>query len=107
MWASRPDRTVRGSADEPHRTREEEMRRRTRLLVVAAALGALAAGGLYGGVLAELGPVGASRHVPAIDADTVLSGFGRDHGAAATVARLETELQTQGEDPERLSELGL
>jgi tetratricopeptide (TPR) repeat protein len=75
--------------------------------VVAAVLGALAAGGLYGGVLAELGPAGAFRHVPAIDPDTVLSGFGRDHGAAATVARLETELETQGEDPERLSELGL
>jgi tetratricopeptide (TPR) repeat protein len=68
---------------------------------------ALVAGGLYGGVFAELGPAGTSRHVPAIDADTVLSGFGRDHGTAATVARLETELRTQGDDPERLSELGL
>ena len=73
------------------------MTRRTRLFVVAAALLAVAAGGLYGGVLAELGPAGASRPVPAIDAETVLSGFGRDHGTAATVARLESELHAIAE----------
>ncbi|HEY1316150.1 MAG TPA: tetratricopeptide repeat protein [Gaiella sp.] len=74
---------------------------------MATALLALAAGGLYGGVLADLGPAGAVRPVPAVDADTVLSGFGREHGTAATVARLESELKSGGEDPERLSELGL
>jgi tetratricopeptide (TPR) repeat protein len=67
----------------------------------------LAIGGLYGGVLADLGPAGTPRQVPAIDADTVLSGFGRDGGTAATVARLERELRTEGDDPERLSQLGL
>jgi tetratricopeptide (TPR) repeat protein len=68
---------------------------------------ALASGGLYGGVLADLGPAGTSRPVPAIDSDTVLSGFGRDGGTAATVARLEGELRTEGNDAERLSQLGL
>ena len=83
------------------------MRRRRRLLAVGAALVALASGGLYGGVLADLGPAGAAPAVPALDPDAVLSGFGRDHGTAATVARLESELRTDGRDPERLSELGL
>jgi len=83
------------------------MRRRTRLLAVGAALVALASGGLYGGVLADLGPAGAAPAVPALDSDAVLSGFGRDHGTAATVARLESELRLGGRDPERLSELGL
>jgi tetratricopeptide (TPR) repeat protein len=68
---------------------------------------ALATGGLYGGVLADLGLAGTPRPVPAIDADTVLSGFGRDGGTAATVARLESELRTEGDDAERLSQLGL
>ena len=83
------------------------MRRTTRLLVAGAVLLALAIGGLYGGVLADLGPAGTPRQVPAIDADTVLSGFGRDGGTAATVARLERELRTEGDDAERLSQLGL
>ena len=83
------------------------MRRTTRLLVTGTALVALVAGGLYGGVLADLGPAGTPRRVPAIDAGTVLSGFGRDGGTAATVARLEGELRTEGNDPERLSQLGL
>ncbi|HET6684777.1 MAG TPA: tetratricopeptide repeat protein [Gaiella sp.] len=83
------------------------MRRTTRLLVAGAVLLVLAIGGLYGGVLADLGPAGTPRQVPAIDADTVLSGFGRDGGTAATVARLERELRTEGDDPERLSQLGL
>jgi tetratricopeptide (TPR) repeat protein len=84
------------------------MRRTTRLFVVSAALVALAAGGLYGGLLAELGPAsGTSRAVPAIDPETVLSGFGRATGTAATVARLETELAAEGDDPDRLGELGL
>jgi tetratricopeptide (TPR) repeat protein len=67
---------------------------------------ALAVGGLYGGVLADSGPAGTPR-TPAIDAGTVLSGFGRDGGTAATVARLEGELRTEDDDPERLSQLGL
>jgi tetratricopeptide (TPR) repeat protein len=75
--------------------------------LAGAVLLALAAGGLYGGVLADLGPAGTPRPAPAIDADTVLSGFGRNGGAAATVARLEGELRTEGDDPERLSQLGL
>ncbi len=83
------------------------MRRRTRLLVVGAALVAVACGGLYGGVLADLGPAGAAPAVPALDSDAVLSGFGRDHGTAATVARLEGELRVDGRDPDRLSQLGL
>jgi tetratricopeptide (TPR) repeat protein len=83
------------------------MRRSTRLFAVGAALVALASGGLYGGVLADLGPAGAAPAVPALDPDAVLSGFGRDHGTAATVARLESELRLDGRDPERLSELGL
>ena len=83
------------------------MRRRRRLLAVGAALVALASGGLYGGVLADLGPAGAAPAVPALDPDAVLSGFGRDHGTVATVARLESELRTDGRDPARLSELGL
>jgi len=74
---------------------------------VGAALVALASGALYGGVLADLGPAGAAPAVPALDPDAVLSGFGRDHGTAATVARLESELRTDERDPERLSELGL
>jgi len=68
---------------------------------------ALALGGLYGGALADLGPAGTPRRAPAIDADTVLSGFGRNGGTAATIARLEGELRTQGNDPEQLSQLGL
>lgn len=82
------------------------MRRTTRLLVAGAVLLVLAVGGLYGGVLADPGPAGAPG-VPAIDAGTVLSGFGRDGGTAATVARLEGELRTAGNDAERLSQLGL
>ena len=81
--------------------------RRTRLLLAGAMLLALALGGLYGGALADLGPAGTPRRVPAIDADTVLSGFGRNGGTAATIARLEGELRTQGNDPEQLSQLGL
>src|SRR6185312_14115422 len=54
-----------------------------------------------------LGPAGTPRRAPAIDADTVLSGFGRNGGTAATIARLEGELRTQGNDPEQLSQLGL
>lgn len=83
------------------------MRRRTRLLAVGAALVALASGGLYGGVLADLGPAGAAPAAPGLDPDAVLSGFGRGHGTAATVARLESELRADGRDPDRLSELGL
>jgi tetratricopeptide (TPR) repeat protein len=37
----------------------------------------------------------------------VLSGFGRERGAAASVARLERELRSDHNDPERLAELGL
>jgi tetratricopeptide (TPR) repeat protein len=81
--------------------------RRTRLLLAGAMLLALALGGLYGGALADLGPAGTPRRAPAIDADTVLSGFGRNGGTAATIARLEGELRTQGNDPEQLSQLGL
>ena len=83
------------------------MRRTTRLLVAGTVLLALAIGGLYGGVLADLGPAGTPRQVPAIDAETVLSGFGRDGGTEATVARLEGELRTEGNDPAHLSQLGL
>src|SRR6185312_15336285 len=54
-----------------------------------------------------LGPAGTPRRAPAIDADTVLSGFGRDGGTAGTVARLEGQLRAEGNDPARLSQLGL
>jgi tetratricopeptide (TPR) repeat protein len=74
---------------------------------LATALLGLVAGGLWGGALAELGQRGTSRAVPAIDAETVLSGFGHSPGTAATVARLETELAADGRDPDRLAELGL
>ena len=83
------------------------MRRTTRLLVTGTVLLALALGGLYGGVLADLGPAGTPQRVPGLDADTVLSGFGRDGGTAATVARLEGQLRAEGNDPARLSQLGL
>jgi tetratricopeptide (TPR) repeat protein len=74
---------------------------------LATALVGLAVGGLWGGALEELAQRGTPRGVPAIDAETVLSGFGRSAGTAATVARLETELAADGGDPERLAELGL
>jgi len=83
------------------------MRRTTRLLVTGTVLLVLALGGLYGGVLADLGPAGTPQRVPGLDADTVLSGFGRDGGTAGTVARLEGQLRTEGNDPARLSQLGL
>ena len=73
--------------------------------VVAAVL---ALGSLFGGVLNEPRPTGATaRAAPRIDLETALSGFGRGRGTAATVAKLEAELSSGSGDPDRLRSLGL
>jgi tetratricopeptide (TPR) repeat protein len=78
------------------------------LLTTGAVAAALGLGGLLAGVVAELGPPGArSQAAPALDSETLLSGFGRNGGTATTVARLEGELARSGPDADRLDDLGL
>ena len=85
------------------------MRRRTAALLGGGAVAAaLALGSLFGGVLTEPRPTGATAQAaPRVDLETALSGFGRGSGTAATVAKLEAELGSGSSDPDRLGSLGL
>ena len=85
------------------------MRRRTAALLGGGAVAAaLALGSLFGGVLTESRPTGATAEAaPRVDLETALSGFGRGSGTAATVAKLEAELGSGSSDPDRLGSLGL
>jgi tetratricopeptide (TPR) repeat protein len=85
------------------------MRRTTAVLVAGAVAVALGIGSLFGGVLTEPRPAGATAAAaPRLDLEAALSGFGRGSGTAATVAMLEAELaHTAPRDPDRLGTLGL
>ena len=85
------------------------MRRRTTAWLGGGAVAAaLALGSLFGGVLTESRPTGATAQAaPRVDLETALSGFGRGSGTAATVAKLEAELGSGSSDPDRLGSLGL
>jgi tetratricopeptide (TPR) repeat protein len=68
----------------------------------------LALGSLFGGVLTESRPTGASAALaPPQIAEAALSGFGRGGGTAGTVAMLEASVRLAPRDPDRLASLGL
>ena len=82
--------------------------RTTAALLGAAIAVVLALGSLFGGILAESRPSGATAAVaPPRLAEAALSGFGRGGGTAGTVAMLETSVRRAPRDPEGLAELGL
>jgi len=84
------------------------VRRTSILLVGVAAVTVAVFGSLFGGVLTESRPTGASAvPAPRIEIENALSGFGRGGGVAVTVAKLEAELRSAPRDPDRLGSLGL
>ena len=88
----------------PLETPSSRRGRTTALLVAAAAVAALGAGSLFGGVLGELRPEAAPASAsPRLELDAALP-LG---GTAATVRRLERAVRVDPRDAGRLGELGL